>query len=49
MFADSKAYSGFAVPDLEARKLYGETLGCAPPCHWRACCSRCTWREIATR
>ena len=25
---DSKAYSGFAVPDLEAaRKFYGETLG----------------------
>jgi catechol 2,3-dioxygenase-like lactoylglutathione lyase family enzyme len=28
MFADTKAYSGFAVPDLEAaRKFYGETLG----------------------
>jgi catechol 2,3-dioxygenase-like lactoylglutathione lyase family enzyme len=28
MLADSKAYSGFAVPDLEAaRKFYGETLG----------------------
>ena len=28
MFADSKAYSGFAVPDLEAaRTFYGETLG----------------------
>ena len=25
---DTKAYSGFAVPDLEAaRKFYGETLG----------------------
>jgi catechol 2,3-dioxygenase-like lactoylglutathione lyase family enzyme len=28
MFTDSKAYSGFAVPDLEAaRMFYGETLG----------------------
>ena len=28
MFADSKAFSGFAVPDLEeARRFYGETLG----------------------
>jgi catechol 2,3-dioxygenase-like lactoylglutathione lyase family enzyme len=28
MFADTKAYSGFAVPDLAAaRKFYGETLG----------------------
>jgi catechol 2,3-dioxygenase-like lactoylglutathione lyase family enzyme len=28
MLADSKAYSGFAVPDLEAaRTFYGETLG----------------------
>ena len=28
MFADTKAYSGFAVPDLEAaRRFYGETLG----------------------
>ena len=28
MFADTKAYSGFAVPDLDAaRKFYGETLG----------------------
>jgi catechol 2,3-dioxygenase-like lactoylglutathione lyase family enzyme len=27
MFTDSKAYSGFAVPDLEAaRMFYGETL-----------------------
>jgi predicted enzyme related to lactoylglutathione lyase len=28
MLADSKAYSGFAVPDIEqAQKFYGETLG----------------------
>jgi catechol 2,3-dioxygenase-like lactoylglutathione lyase family enzyme len=28
MFKDSKAYSGFAVDDLEeARRFYGETLG----------------------
>jgi catechol 2,3-dioxygenase-like lactoylglutathione lyase family enzyme len=28
MFASTKAYSGFAVPDLEAaRRFYGETLG----------------------
>ena len=28
MLADSKAFSGFAVPDIEeARKFYGETLG----------------------
>jgi catechol 2,3-dioxygenase-like lactoylglutathione lyase family enzyme len=28
MFADTKAYSGFAVDDLEkARRFYGETLG----------------------
>jgi catechol 2,3-dioxygenase-like lactoylglutathione lyase family enzyme len=28
MFADTKAYSGFAVPDLEqARQFYGDTLG----------------------
>ena len=28
MFADTKAYSGFAVDDLErAREFYGETLG----------------------
>ncbi len=28
MLADSKAFSGFAVPDLdEARRFYGETLG----------------------
>jgi catechol 2,3-dioxygenase-like lactoylglutathione lyase family enzyme len=28
MFADTKAYSGFAVEDLEkAREFYGETLG----------------------
>jgi predicted enzyme related to lactoylglutathione lyase len=28
MFADSKAYSGFAVDDLgKAREFYGETLG----------------------
>jgi len=28
MFANTKAYSGFAVDDLEkARKFYGETLG----------------------
>jgi len=28
MFADSKAYSGFAVDDLQkAREFYGETLG----------------------
>ena len=28
MFADTKAYSGFAVDDLEqAKKFYGETLG----------------------
>jgi catechol 2,3-dioxygenase-like lactoylglutathione lyase family enzyme len=28
MFADTKAFSGFAVDDLEAaKKFYGETLG----------------------
>ena len=28
MLADSKAFSGFAVPDVEAaRKFYGDTLG----------------------
>jgi catechol 2,3-dioxygenase-like lactoylglutathione lyase family enzyme len=28
MLADSKAFSGFAVPDIEeARKFYGDTLG----------------------
>jgi len=28
MFADTKAYSGFAVDDLQkAREFYGETLG----------------------
>ena len=28
MFSGSKAFSGFAVPDIEAaRKFYGETLG----------------------
>jgi catechol 2,3-dioxygenase-like lactoylglutathione lyase family enzyme len=28
MLADSKAYNGFAVPDIqEAREFYGETLG----------------------
>jgi catechol 2,3-dioxygenase-like lactoylglutathione lyase family enzyme len=28
MLADSKAFSGFAVPDIdEARRFYGETLG----------------------
>ena len=28
MFADTKAFSGFAVPDIEAaRHFYGETLG----------------------
>jgi catechol 2,3-dioxygenase-like lactoylglutathione lyase family enzyme len=28
MFANTKAFSGFAVPDLDAaRKFYGETLG----------------------
>jgi catechol 2,3-dioxygenase-like lactoylglutathione lyase family enzyme len=28
MFADTQAFSGFAVPDLDkARKFYGETLG----------------------
>jgi catechol 2,3-dioxygenase-like lactoylglutathione lyase family enzyme len=28
MLADSRAFSGFAVPDLEeARRFYGETLG----------------------
>ena len=28
MLADSKAFSGFAVPDLDqARRFYGETLG----------------------
>ena len=28
MFKDSKAFSGFAVPDVEAaRRFYGETLG----------------------
>ncbi len=28
MFKDTKAFSGFAVPDLEqARRFYGETLG----------------------
>jgi catechol 2,3-dioxygenase-like lactoylglutathione lyase family enzyme len=28
MFADTKAYSGFAVPDVEeAKRFYGETLG----------------------
>jgi catechol 2,3-dioxygenase-like lactoylglutathione lyase family enzyme len=28
MLADSKAFSGFAVPDLEqARRFYGDTLG----------------------
>ena len=28
MFANTKAYSGFAVPDVEeARQFYGETLG----------------------
>jgi catechol 2,3-dioxygenase-like lactoylglutathione lyase family enzyme len=28
MLADSKAFSGFAVPDIqEAREFYGETLG----------------------
>ena len=28
MLADSKAFSGFAVPDIdEARSFYGETLG----------------------
>jgi len=28
MFADTKAFSGFAVPDVEqARRFYGETLG----------------------
>jgi catechol 2,3-dioxygenase-like lactoylglutathione lyase family enzyme len=28
MFADSKAYSGFAAPDLDAvKRFYGETLG----------------------
>ena len=28
MFADTKAFSGFAVPDVEeARTFYGETLG----------------------
>jgi catechol 2,3-dioxygenase-like lactoylglutathione lyase family enzyme len=28
MLADSKAFSGFAVPDVtEARQFYGETLG----------------------
>ncbi len=28
MFEDTKAFSGFAVPDVEeARKFYGETLG----------------------
>jgi len=30
MLADSKAYSGFAVPDLaEARRFYADTLGLA--------------------
>jgi catechol 2,3-dioxygenase-like lactoylglutathione lyase family enzyme len=28
MFTDTKAYSGFAVPDIDAaRRFYGETLG----------------------
>ena len=28
MFADTKAFSGFAVPDIEqAREFYGDTLG----------------------
>jgi catechol 2,3-dioxygenase-like lactoylglutathione lyase family enzyme len=28
VFADTKAFSGFAVPDIEAaRRFYGETLG----------------------
>ena len=28
MFADAKAYSGFAVPDIEqAKQFYGDTLG----------------------
>ena len=28
MLAESKAFSGFAVPDIEkAKKFYGETLG----------------------
>jgi catechol 2,3-dioxygenase-like lactoylglutathione lyase family enzyme len=28
MFADTKAFSGFAVPDIEqARRFYGDTLG----------------------
>jgi predicted enzyme related to lactoylglutathione lyase len=28
MFTDTKAFSGFAVPDIDAaRKFYGETLG----------------------
>src|SRR3712207_3250266 len=28
MFTDTKAFSGFAVPDIEAaRRFYGETLG----------------------
>ena len=28
MFADTKAFSGFAVPDIEqARQFYGDTLG----------------------
>jgi catechol 2,3-dioxygenase-like lactoylglutathione lyase family enzyme len=30
MLADSKAFSGFAVPDIEqARRFYGDTLGLA--------------------
>ena len=32
VFADTKAFSGFAVPDIEqAREFYGDTLGIKMP------------------
>ena len=32
MFGSTKAFSGFAVDDLDAaKKFYGETLGLEPP------------------
>jgi hypothetical protein len=27
MFADTRAFSGFAVDDIKAREFFGETLG----------------------
>ncbi len=50
MLADSKAFSGFAVPDIEAaREFYGDKLGLEVTEQQGGRCSRCIWRATGRR